>query len=139
MNVSNKIIRLLKKEKLNIFESIEVLRDIESAFIEHLEENLNKTNHNQQRSGLNQHTAGGHDTQRASTPNRKINSGFEGTGKPSKKSSADTFNHEKRKGCGKKLNIPFDSDNQYNGCGSFTCGEGILCSDCSTNVQEASK
>ena len=28
--------------------------------------------------------------QRASTPNRKINSGFEGIGKPSKKFSADT-------------------------------------------------
>ena len=35
------------------------------------------------------------------------------------------------KGCGKKLDIPYDSDEPYNGCGSFKCGEGILCKDCS--------
>lgn len=40
MNVSNKIIDLLKKEKLDILESIEILRDIESAFIEHLKLNF---------------------------------------------------------------------------------------------------
>ena len=44
MNISNKIIDLLKKEKLDILESIEILRDIESAFIEHLKENFKKTN-----------------------------------------------------------------------------------------------
>ena len=57
--------------------------------VEILKDSLSKQNHSQQRSELNQHTAGGHDTQRASTPNRKINSGFEGIGKPSEKSSAD--------------------------------------------------
>ena len=38
------------------------------------------------------------------------------------------------KGCGKKLDIPYDSDEPYNGCGSFKCGEGILCEDCSLNL-----
>ena len=48
-------------------------------------------NESQQRSELNQHTAGGHDIQRASTPNRKINSGDKGTGNPLQKSSADVL------------------------------------------------
>ena len=42
------------------------------------------------------------------------------------------------KGCGKKLDIPYDSDEPYNGCGSFKCGEGILCKDCWDKGLEAS-
>jgi len=36
MEIEDKIINLLKKEDLNILESIEVLRNIESAFLEEL-------------------------------------------------------------------------------------------------------
>lgn len=47
MNVTNKIINLLKKEKLDILESIEILRDIESAFIEHLKLNFEEMRENE--------------------------------------------------------------------------------------------
>ena len=40
MEIRDKIIDLLKKEDLDILESIEVLRNIESAFLEQLNSNL---------------------------------------------------------------------------------------------------
>lgn len=43
------------------------------------------------------------------------------------------------RGCGNELDIPYDSDKSYNGCGSFKCGEGILCSDCSPNLNKESQ
>jgi len=42
MKTSDKIIRILKKDDLNILESLKVLQTIENAFIEQLEENINK-------------------------------------------------------------------------------------------------
>lgn len=52
----------------------------------------------------------------------------------------DSQNHENRKrGCGKKLDIPFDSDEPYSGCGSFKCGDGILCSNCSPSAETKSE
>ncbi len=41
MEIEDKIIDLLKEEDLDILESIEVLRNIESAFLEQLNLNLN--------------------------------------------------------------------------------------------------
>ena len=41
MEIEDKIIDLLKEKDLNILESIEVLRNIESAFLEQLNLNLN--------------------------------------------------------------------------------------------------
>ena len=42
MNISNKIIDLFKKEKLDILECIEELRDLESIYLEYLKINLDK-------------------------------------------------------------------------------------------------
>jgi hypothetical protein len=44
MEIEDKIIDLLKEEDLDILESIEVLRNIESAFLEQLNLNLNSQN-----------------------------------------------------------------------------------------------
>jgi len=40
MDVEERIVDLLKEADLDILESIEALRNIESAFLEHLKENI---------------------------------------------------------------------------------------------------
>lgn len=62
-----------------------------------LKERVKKMN-SQQLSELNQHTEGEHDCTESLASKRKINSGFEGSGKPFKKFSADTIRNLNQRG-----------------------------------------